>query len=111
MQRKYTDRNAEGNASNQNQQERCTDNKQTQHPSEPRGRLTKYVRSLKWSPIPISVGFALLAYQHYRRVIRRSSEANGSNGVQLARDWEVSGGLSKGQIIIPSYTEVVLTCE
>ncbi|GAB6030041.1 hypothetical protein CHUAL_005725 [Chamberlinius hualienensis] len=30
-----------------------------------------YLRALKWTPIPIGMGFALIAYQHYRHVRRR----------------------------------------
>ncbi|ODM98090.1 Phosphatidylserine decarboxylase proenzyme, partial [Orchesella cincta] len=56
------------------------------------GRLTKYVRSLKWTPIPLGVGFALLAYQHYRRVIRRANDpaSRTGGGAQLAKNWEVT---------------------
>lgn len=54
------------------------------------GRVVKYVQSLRWTPIPIGFGFALLAYQHYRRVIQRNSDPKFVSGVQLAKEWEVS---------------------
>ncbi len=82
LQRKYISRREEREEEGRRrqQQQRATDDKgkQTEY-REPRGRLTRYVRSLKWTPIPISMGFALLAYQHYRRVLRRSSDANSTS--------------------------------
>lgn len=36
--------------------------------------LVKYFRTLKWTPIPLGLGFALIAYQQFRHVKKR--EAN-----------------------------------
>lgn len=36
--------------------------------------LVKYFRTFKWTPIPLGLGFALIAYQQFRHVKKR--EAN-----------------------------------
>lgn len=55
-------------------------------------RLFSYFRSLKWNPIPISVGVGFLVFQQYRKVLRRSSDeaTGGEQGqISLRQDWEV----------------------
>jgi len=50
-----------------------------------------YFRSLKWTPIPLSLGFALLAYQHYRRVLRRGAQGTQCTEEELIKnDWEIT---------------------
>ncbi|KAF0312874.1 Phosphatidylserine decarboxylase proenzyme, mitochondrial [Amphibalanus amphitrite] len=56
-------------------------------------RWANYVRSLRWTPIPLGVGFALIAYQQYRHVLvrERKRTAEGQiDGPVIARPWEVS---------------------
>lgn len=57
--------------------------------------VIRYLRSLKWTPIPLGLGFALITYQHYRHVrnreIRKYRLADGTEGtVGTASDWEVT---------------------
>ncbi|XP_037093018.1 phosphatidylserine decarboxylase proenzyme, mitochondrial-like [Pollicipes pollicipes] len=56
-------------------------------------RLGTYLRSLRWTPIPLGVGFALIAYQQYRHVLvreRKRTAEGGVHGPVIARPWEVS---------------------
>ena len=55
-------------------------------------RWAGYLRSLRWTPIPLGVGFALIAYQQYRHVLvrERKRTAEGElDGPVIARPWEV----------------------
>jgi len=57
------------------------------------GRLpfVRYLRSLKWTPIPLSLGFTLIAYQQYRHVRRRESRKGGEcSDPVLASDFEIT---------------------
>lgn len=47
----------------------------------------------RWTPIPLGVGFALIAYQQYRHVLLRERKRLAETGEEvtvLARPWEVS---------------------
>ena len=63
-------------------------------------RLASYARSLRWTPIPLGVGFALIAYQQYRRVLvrERKRTAGELDSPVIARPWEVSMGLLVGGV-------------
>ena len=57
-----------------------------------RTNLRKYFQSLKWTPLPVGVGFAIIAYQQYRHVRRREvSRVNQANDPcdTLGEEWEV----------------------
>lgn len=53
--------------------------------------LVSYIASLKWTPIPLGLGFALIAYQQYWHVRRREIRKQGDKlDPVLASNWEVS---------------------
>ena len=55
-------------------------------------RWSAYLKSLRWTPIPLGVGFALIAYQQYRRVLvreRKRSAEGEFDGPVIAKPWEV----------------------
>nr|XP_054768520.1 uncharacterized protein LOC129276104 [Lytechinus pictus] len=52
-----------------------------------------YWRSLKWVPIPFSVGFAYICYQQYGHIKKRENRhIRGSQSIEdsLAKEWQVS---------------------
>lgn len=53
--------------------------------------LRNYLRSLRWTPLPVGVGLALIAFQQYRHTRKREAAKLGQ--LQpcdcLAEDWEV----------------------
>lgn len=54
--------------------------------------LRNYLRSLRWTPLPVGVGLALIAFQQYRHTRKREAAKLGQ--LQpcdcLAEEWEVS---------------------
>ena len=53
--------------------------------------LVRYLGSLKWVPIPVSVGFAYIAYQQYGHVVKRERRLLNENEPAnlVAKDWQV----------------------
>ncbi|XP_030847302.1 phosphatidylserine decarboxylase proenzyme, mitochondrial isoform X2 [Strongylocentrotus purpuratus] len=57
------------------------------------GGLGGYWRSLKWVPIPFSVGFAYICYQQYGHIKKRENRhIRGSQSIEdsLAKEWQVN---------------------
>ncbi|XP_014663629.1 PREDICTED: phosphatidylserine decarboxylase proenzyme-like [Priapulus caudatus] len=50
--------------------------------------LARYLRSLKWVPIPMGVGFAYICYQQFGHIRKREKRVLGES-IDLARDWQV----------------------
>lgn len=48
------------------------------------------MRSLRWTPIPLGVGFALIAYQHFQRVREREHRQLAEGSIREATPWELS---------------------
>ncbi|KAF2355369.1 Phosphatidylserine decarboxylase eukaryotic type 1 [Trinorchestia longiramus] len=52
--------------------------------------FTRYMRSLKWTPLPLGVGFAIIATTQYRHTRKREERRLAAEGaVCLAQPWEV----------------------
>ncbi|XP_018014799.1 phosphatidylserine decarboxylase proenzyme, mitochondrial isoform X2 [Hyalella azteca] len=52
--------------------------------------FTRYLRSLKWTPLPLGVGFAVIAATQYRHTRKREEQRLAAEGAAcIARPWEV----------------------
>lgn len=53
--------------------------------------LKQYLRSLRWTPLPVGVGLALIAFQQYRHTRKREAAKIGTLDPCdcLADEWEV----------------------
>uniref|UniRef100_A0A2P2I362 Phosphatidylserine decarboxylase proenzyme, mitochondrial n=2 Tax=Hirondellea gigas TaxID=1518452 RepID=A0A2P2I362_9CRUS len=51
----------------------------------------RFIHSFKWTPLPLGVGFAVIASLQYRHIRRREANRlqNAEGGLVLARPWEV----------------------
>ena len=47
--------------------------------------MRRYAQSLRWTPLPLGVGFALIAFQQYRHIRRREA----AKPRPVADQWEV----------------------